>query len=214
MNENDLTDVCRQADQVFHTASLEREELHRAAMPGRGQSGYFLDGVRQSLGRILELVRSVEQVNADIASARRACESDQRHDWIAGIDGYASAAKGHRQEVSDILGAYHLLEASYELGAAVEALHADANSTFEHNSRPEHVGNVDAMRRQREALMVVRERAVGLIEHAYKLFEIPRNELLPYWFADYLNGTKSDLDGQFEIIEAYVNALDEELAHP
>ncbi|MFZ4276674.1 hypothetical protein ACOZFM_28690 [Streptomyces arboris] len=212
MNENDLAEVFRQADQVFHAVSLEREELHRAVMPARQQSEYSLGGVRQTLGQISELARSVEQVNADIASARSACESAQRHDWIAGIDGYVSAAEGRRQEVSNILDAYHLLEASYELGTAVDALHAEANSTFEHNSRPEHVGNVDAMGRQREALMVVRERAVGLIEHAYRLFEIPRNELLPYWFADYLNGTKSDLDSQFEIIDAYVKALDEELA--
>ncbi|WP_411120245.1 hypothetical protein [Streptomyces sp. 058-1L] len=212
MNENDLAEIFRQADQIFHAEFLEREQLQRSLMPARGQEENFLEDIRQAIVRVSELVGSVEKATADIASARGACEAARQYDWIAGIDGYASAAEDRQQEVSTILGAYQLLEASYELGMAADALHAEANSTFEYNSRPEHVGNVDAMERQREALVVVRERAVGLIEHAWKLVEIPRNELLPYWFADYLNGKKSDLDDQFGIIEAYVEALNEELA--
>ncbi|MEV7253582.1 hypothetical protein [Streptomyces cyaneofuscatus] len=124
-----------------------------------------------------------------------------KYDWITGSDGHISTAEARRQEASDILGAYYLLGAEYGLGAAVGALHIEANSTFKHNSRPEHVGNVDAIGRRKEVLMVVRERAVGLIEHAWKLISIHVTSCCRIWFDDYLKDTKSDLGGQFDLLK-------------
>ncbi|MFE8979104.1 hypothetical protein ACFYM7_37705 [Streptomyces cyaneofuscatus] len=212
MNENEINAILRQADEVAQTISNEWSGLQGAYMPGRGQALDFQNAALQACERIAGTEGHAQEVVASLAATREACYATGQQNWIHQIDQYMPSMQECQNTLSSVLHGYHMLNSAFELGANLDALHDLTNSTFEHNSRPEHTNNHEAMRRQLTELLPVQEYTTVLLHRAQELIAVPYSEAIPPQVHGYLETLKSNLDEQYAVIDAYVTALNEELA--
>ncbi|MFJ4973723.1 hypothetical protein [Streptomyces sp. NPDC088755] len=212
MNENEINAILRQADEVAQAISSEWSGLQGAYMPGRGQALDFQNAVLQACERLAGTKGHAQEVVASLAATREACYATGQQNWIHHIDQYMPAIQESQNTLSSVLDGYRMLNAAFELGANIDALHDLTNSTFAHNSRPEHVENREAMRRQLTELLPVQEYATALLYRAQELIAIPYSETIPPQVHGYLEKVKINLDEQYAVIDAYLIALNEQLA--
>ncbi|MEV7254247.1 hypothetical protein [Streptomyces cyaneofuscatus] len=211
MNENEVNAILRQADEVAQVISTEWSGLQGVYMPGMGQALDFQNAVLQACERIAGIEGYAQEVVASLAATREVCFVAGQQNWIHQIDQYMQSMEESRSTLSSVIHGYHMLNSAFELGANLDALHDLTNSTFAHNSSPQHVGNHEAMRRQLTELLPLQEHAAGLLQRVQELIAIPYSEAIPPQVHGYLETVKSNLDEKYAVIDAYVTALTEQL---
>ncbi|MFJ7062946.1 hypothetical protein ACIQVA_35640 [Streptomyces microflavus] len=217
MNENEINEILYQVSNVQTEISNELIGLQSqsANMPERGRARDFLPSVQQAVERVQITAQKCDELGANLAAAREACFSSvELNHLVSSVDQYAYLLQESQHTILVVRDSYFMLDATFQLGGAVDDVHDRANITFANNSRPDHVGNIDAMRQQLTDLAMVQEYAAGLFPQVETLLATPYDESIMPQLPVYLGAMRGNLEEHYEIVCAYVSALQEEIPAP